>query len=282
MTYVDCPDKKEKHVHYENRINKLDKHYFFLTKDIHKLRKRSSKKKIIKSFTRIAICLNGKTIDDIPVESLDRVCFLLINDYDKVKYSELGMGPLNDGYLFAITQYRLDYNVFYLYNPKNEEYLPFLQYFMQKVKKDLTVFYTGCTSDGNQGILFSPETVVPKDAIADVIASNCNGKAHYVFINDCTSGGSIFDIPLVIKHNKPIKNLLSFSVEKDGTPESKQGRRSHGLLTFYFCKAINDRPDITPNDLIEQMNQDLRRFKIKFNCAITDQELANAPIFYTE
>lgn len=279
MTYVDRPDKKEKRIHYEKRIGKMDEHYFFTPKDFHELRKISTHKKLIKAFTRIAMRLNDLTPDDLPPGNLDRVCFLLINDYEKDKFNELGVGPLNDGYLFGINQYRMDFNVFYLYNPTSVEYSTFLDFFMKKTQKCLTVYFSGRNSDGNQGILFSKD-ILAKDTINDIIASGCNGKAHYIFIDDCLTGGTIFDIPSIIKQNKPIKNLISISIDKSSTPGYKQGKRTHGLLTFYLCKSVSEKPDINPNELIEKMNLEFRRFKLKFECSITDQELANMPVFY--
>lgn len=279
MTYVDRPDKKEKHPHYENKIEKLDKHYFFKAKDFHQIRKISTHKKLKKAFTRISMCLNDKMPAEVPIEGLDQVCFMVINDYEKDKISELGVGPLNDGYLFGITQYRMDFNIFYLYNSKIEEFTSFLAFFMKNTQKILTVYYTGRSADGNQGILFD-SGILSKDSIADIIASNCNGKARYIFVNDCPTGGTNFDIPSILHQNKPIKNLLSFSVDKTKSHGYKDAKRTHGLLTFYLCKTINDYPIINPNDLIEKMTQELRRFQIKFDCAITDQELANNPIFF--
>lgn len=281
INYVDCPNKKEKKIHYERRIEKLDKHYFFISKDIYKLRKRSSHKRLLKAFSRIAMKLNEKSPACIPIDCLDHVCLVLINDYRKDKFNDLKTTPLNDGYLFASTQFHMDYKIFYLYNCNVEDFSAFLSFFMKNTQKNLTVFYSGRTADGNQGIMF-PKGILSRDAIADIMASNCNGKAHYVFINDSPTGGTNFDITLALKQNKPIKNFLSFGVDKSKTPGYKEAKRTHGLLTFYICKAVDENPIINPNDLIEKMNTELRRFKLKFECAITDQELANSPIFYND
>lgn len=198
INYVDCPDKDEKNIHYQHRIEKLDKHYFFISKDIYKLRKRSSHKRLLKAFSRIAMKLNEKSPECVPVGCLDKVCLVLMNDYRKDKFNDLKTTPLNDKYLFAATQFHMDYKIFYLYNCNVEDFSAFLSFFMKNTQKNLTIFYSGRTADGNQGIMF-PKGTLSRDAIAEVIASICNGKSHYVFVNDSPKGGTNFDITLAFK-----------------------------------------------------------------------------------
>ena len=54
MSYVDTPDKKQKHPHYEHRTTKLDrKDNEFSSKKFQQVRKVSTHKNLLKSFGRI-------------------------------------------------------------------------------------------------------------------------------------------------------------------------------------------------------------------------------------
>ena len=282
MTYVDIPGKKQKHPHYEHRTTKLDnKNNHFTSRKFHKIRKVSTHKKLIESFGRIGMCLNNKSSSNIQIGDLNKVCFILINSYE-YKEHDLGVGPLNDGYLVGLKHHRLGYKVFYLYNPRSDEFTSYLSFFTKNTSHSLTVFYTGRDSmtSGTHGIEFSNGSL-STGVVGDIISQNCNGKAHVMFITDCCNGGSVFEINTVDPNtNKTPTNFLSFFVRKSHAPDSKECKRSHGIFTYYFCKIINECPSITPNRLIERMNQSLKRFGEVLSCEITDAKLAESPIFF--
>lgn len=270
MTYVDTPNKKQKHPHYEHRTTKLDlKDNEFSIKKFQKVRSVSTHKDLIKSFGRIGMCLNDKSETTIPTEELHKVCFVIINDYNK-EDKELGVGPLNDGYLIGLKHHRLGFKVFYLYNSKSEELSPLLSFFMKNTKDSLTVFYSG-RDNNSQGIEFNNGTL-EKESISEVISSNENKKIKIIFITDCLSGGSVFDI-----HN--CSNAIAFYVKKNDSNESKEIEKSHGIFTYYFCKIICENPSITPNRLVERMNPSLCRFNESFTCEFIDDKLGETPIF---
>ena len=56
------------------------------------------------------MCMNGKQSSDISVGDLDKVCFVLVNAY-KDTDDDLGISPLNDGYLVALNHYCLGFKV---------------------------------------------------------------------------------------------------------------------------------------------------------------------------
>ncbi|KAK8834520.1 hypothetical protein M9Y10_011215 [Tritrichomonas musculus] len=270
MSYVDTPEKKQKHPHYEHRTTKLDrKDNEFSSKKFHRVRKVSTHKKLLKSFGRISMCLNGKTPTSIPIGDLNKVCFILVNDYDD-EHNDLGVGPLNDGYLAGLKHHRFGYKVFYLYNSTSEEFSNFLGFFLKNTTDELTVFYSGLEDNG-QGIEFNSGSL-SKSSIGQVIANNCTGKPRVMFITDCIGGGSVFDI-------SSGSNLISLSVRKTNSPESKESKRSHGIFTYYLFKIFSDCPNITPNRLIERMNPSLQRFNEVFTCEMTDQQFCDSPIF---
>ena len=268
MSYVDSPDKKQKHPHYEHRTAKLDlKDNEFSSKKFQEVRKVSAHKTLLKSFGRIGMCLNEKMPSAIPTDDLRKVCLILIKDTDSVD-KELGVGPLNDGYLIGLKHHRLGFKIMYLYN--SGRLSTFLDFFLKNTTEALTVFFSG-RDQSNSSIEFK-DGVLTKSSISEVISKNNNPQLHVMFITDSLSGGSLFDI-------KGSSNMLSFWVSKSGEAESKEVERTHGIFTYYFCKMIGDCPNISPNRLIERVNPSLARFNEVFECEMSNKELGEAPIF---
>lgn len=268
MTYVDTPDKKQKHPHYEHRTTKLDlKDNEFTSKKFQQVRKTSTHKDLLKSFGRIGMCLNEKSPSVIPTEDLRRVCLILIKDTDEVD-KELGVGPLNDGYLIGLKHHRLGFKIMYLYN--SGRLATFLDFFMKNTTEALTVFYSGRDHESNS-ITFK-DGVLQKSTITDVISKNSNPQLRVMFITDSLSGGSFFNI-------NGSSNMISFWVRKTSDSDSKDAERTHGIFTYYFCKIIGDCPNISPNRLIERMNPSLTRFDEEFQCEMSNKDLGECPIF---
>ena len=271
MTYVDTPNKKQKHPHYEHRAAKLDqKDNEFSSKKFHQVRKVSTHKKLLKSFGRIGMCLNDKPASIVPTDNLDKVCFILVNDYDNGQ-NDLGVGPLNDGYLVGLKHHRLGFKVFYLYNSRSEEFATYLAFFMFRTSEALTVFYSGREGKGD-GIEFSNGSL-SKNYISEVISKNYNKNVRALFITDCIGGGSVFDI-------YGCSNMISLSVENKESLESKEYKRLHGIFTYYFSKITSDSPNITPNRLAERMNPSLNRFNEVFTYELSSEDLGDTPIFF--
>ena len=259
--------KKQEDPKYEHKTEKLDqKDNQFTSKKFHKIRKDSTRKIMLKSLGKIGLCLNDRDITDIPKTDLDKVCFILINDCDK----ELGVGPINDGYLIALNHKKMGYKVYYLYNALYLEFISFIWYFLDNTSDALTIFYSGKNKNG-EGIDFS-DTLLTKSSLNDVIVSNCNGKARVMFITDSLNGGSVFDI-------KGAKNVISFYVRKSSLCDNKQNKRSHGIFTYYFCKLTNECSTITPLELTEKMDDLLSRFEEVLEFDTTSEELGENPIF---
>lgn len=280
MTYVDTPDRKQKHPHYEHRTAKLDKkNHEFSSKKFHKVRKVSTEKKLLKSFERIGMCLNEKSSEDISTSELDKVCFILMNNYETAK-KELGVGPLNDGYLIGLYHHRLGFKVFYLYNSGSEEFKKFLGFFLRNTKHSLTVFYSGIEEreNGIEGIEFNNGSL-SRSSIGEIISEHLNCKAQVMFLTDCVGGGSVFDIE-GIKGESLGTNMISLYVSKGSSPESKESKRSHGILTYYFCKIINNCPNITPERLAQRISPSITRFDQTFKLEYTNQKLLDSPIFF--
>ncbi|KAK8899574.1 hypothetical protein M9Y10_001890 [Tritrichomonas musculus] len=280
-TCYDKPDKKQKHPHYEHRTTKLmRKNNEFSEKKFQNVRKISSQKKILKSFERIGRCLNHVSRNEMPKEGYDKVCLILMNNYEHDKHDPQ-VGVMNDGYLFGLYHHRLGFKVFYLYNCVQGNYPKYLQFFLIHTRENLTVFYSGRDSInmGCHGIEFKDKTVT-SNQFGRLIARDNNGLCKVVFVSDCIAGGSVFDISMVNKVEKPNPSgMVSFSVDKLADPNSKDGRRSHGIFTYYFCKFIYECPNITPQRLVERMNASLKRFNMTFSCESTSQSVADEPMY---
>lgn len=284
MSYVDSPQKKQKHPHYEHRSIKLDrKNNEFSSKKFHKVRNVSTHKKLLTSFGRIGMKLNDKPIRNIPIGDLNKVCFILMNDYEDdnnfyqyQKERELGVGPLNDGYLFGLKHHRLGFKIFYLYNSSSVEFENYLGFFLKNTTNELIVYYSG---RGNKcGIEFCHTQVLTSASIKEIISKNCNDISRVVFVTETLDGGSAFDFD-------ECKKVISLSVDKRNKVESpeneKENKRSHGIFTYYLCKIISECPCITPERLTERLKPSLDRFDETFICKYSNKELFEMPIYST-
>lgn len=277
--FYDKPNKDQKHPHYEHRSEKLyRKNNEFSDKKFQCVRRVSNKKKLVSSFKRIGKCLNEANISEVPTEDLQKVCLILINNYEHDKHDPK-IGAMNDGYLLGLQHHRLGFKVFYLYNCNCQQYPQFLEFFLKYTLQQLTVFYSGRDSivSGSHGIEFKDNTISCSE-FGKLISENYNGRCKAVFISDCTSGGSVFDISTVANGS----DIISLSVDKTTDPDSKEGRRSHGIFTYYLCKIFNECPNITPKRLCERMNPSVERFGENFVCQVTNHDSENQPIFKTE
>lgn len=280
MNFIDHLNKRQKNPQYEHRTEKLDyKNNQFSSKKFHHIRKASSHKKILKAFGKIGICLNDKVPEDIQKDDLDKVCLILINDYVDDRSNELGVGPLNDGYLIGIKHHRIGFKIFYLYNPYCYTFSGFLGYFLMNTQRVLTIYYTGRDGINQLGIQFKDHTL-KNDAISEIIIMNYNQKSHVIFINDCIKGGPLFNIhPILRKNQKPNKNMITLYVDKKSNQDSKENKRTHGIFTYYFCKIISDSPNITLEKLHYRMTAFLKRFDESFYFDITDNQMTVDPLF---
>ena len=277
----DKPNKNQKHPHYEHRISKMiAKNNEFSEKKFQSIRNISTEKKLLKSFKRIGRCLNHVSRDKMPTDGYDKVCLILINNFEHDKHDPK-IGPLNDGYLFGLYHHRFGFKVFYLYNCNQGNYPKYLQFFLVHTIENLTVFYSGrdTINFGSHGIEFVDKNV-SSNQFGQLIARDNNGRCKVVFISDCTTEGSVYDIQTVNKvNNLNPSDMLSFSVKKITDPDSKKGRRSHGIFTYYFCNFIYNDPSISPSRLIDRMNASLARFNETFVCESTNSMILNDQIY---
>lgn len=267
MTNVDEPDKKQLQSRYEHRVKKLNsKDNKFSSKKFQQARKVSSYKTLIKSFKRIGKLINNYSPSAFNPNNFEKVCFILINDYEE---KEMSVGPLNDGYLVGLKHHHFGFNIFFLYNSRIEDFTRFLAFFLRNTKKALTVFYSGRIDD-SEGIEFN-ENVLSKSCIEKIISDNCTGTERVMFISDCCGGGSVFDI-------HQCKNTISFAMKSSGSNDAHQ---FHGIFTYYFCRLINDCPGITLRRFIERMEASLNRFnEIKLLYEFSEKNLIDSQIFF--
>lgn len=266
VQFVDSPNKKQLHPHYEHRTRKLDeKNNQFTSKEFQKVRRVSTKRNLIKSFSRIGMCVNNLSISILPKKDLYNVCFIIINDYNR---KNIGVGPLNDGYLIGNNFFKKSYKIFYLYNASYKEFPVFLQFFMNNTINKLLVFYSG-KNDDFDGIEFINGSLT-KSYIEKLISfKNFNRNVKIIFVTDTAGSGSVFDV-------KRSSNSISFSVEKMGQNSCKY---SHGIFTFYLCKILSDCPNISPYMLIQKLNEPLNRFNEICKCDYSSEEQLEKPIF---
>ena len=252
-----------------------EKDHEFNEKHFQKTRRSSNREEIRESFGRIARYLNHVSRDEIPIEGLNKVCLILMNNFNSEQYDKYDpqIGPLNDGYLVALIHHRLGFKVFYLHNCKQGNYPKWVQFFMTHTSTNLTVFYSGHNADG---IEFKDKKVT-NEQISKLINGNDESKCKTLFISDCSEGGSVFNIENTPKDNS--KRLISLSIEKSYDPKSKESKRIHGIFTYYLCKFIYDQPNISPKRISQRMESSLKRFNSRIICETNNEQLQDQPIF---
>ena len=291
MTYIDAPNKKIKHPHYEHRTAKLEKqNQEFTKKQFQQLRKFSTHKKILKALGRISMCVNDKKSESIPSDSLFKVCFILCNTYDRDDY-DLGVGPLNDALMIASNYHRRGYEVFYLHNPRKSEFIDYCTFFLKNTQKTLTIFYSGRGKTiagsvngemcSNINAIVFDSGIIVEDELTKIVSQNSNSKAKITLITDSCNGGSPWNLSSVFKENHDFKSkIVSLSISNN-VPESENtaiDKKGQGLFTYYFCKYINEFPSIDPSQLCQKINPSLKRFN---ECVIferTTQDLEVLPL----
>ena len=279
-TCYDKPDRKQKHPIYEHKTTKMmRKNNEFTDKKFQNVRNVSNKKKILKSFKRIGRCLNNVSRETMPKNGYDKVCLVLMNNIEHKKHDPK-IGALNDGYLFALYHHRLGFKVFYLYNCIQGNYPKYLRFFLHNTTESLTVYYSGPgrTESGANGVEFR-DTYLTAYQLGHVISNDNNGKCKVIFVSDCTNSGSVFDISEVNKVKSNPSPMISISTKKSVDPDSKEGRRSHGILTYYYCKVIYDNPSIPIQRAIDRINCFINRFGQTVCCELTNQAIINGPVY---
>ena len=280
-TCYDKPDRKQKRPHYEKEAAKMmKKDNEFSDKKFQKVRNISNKKDILRAFRRIGRSLNRVSREEMPKEGYDKVCLILMNNINHTKHAPK-IGALNDGYLFGLYHHRLGFKVFYLHNCTQSNYPKYLRFFLHNTTESLTVYYSGPgkTESGANGVEFS-DTYLTAYQLGHVISHDNNGKCKVIFVSDCTSSGSVFDISEVNKvGNSCPSPMISISTNKSTDPDSKDGQRSHGILTYYFCKVIYDNPSIPVQRAVERINSFIDRFGQSVCLELSNRGILNDPIY---
>ncbi|KAK8897012.1 hypothetical protein M9Y10_014944 [Tritrichomonas musculus] len=234
---------------------------------------------VIESFHSIAKCLNKLTPSMLPKKPVDRVLFNLINTNKNV-------GCFNDAYLMSLIHRKLGYKIVFLYNTDLMTFLKFLEYFLTRTICSLTLYYSGtdCVSKIRHighGIKFMDKTVLTSVELGQFIGQKSNRKAFILVLSDCESGNCVFDMEACKKNGYPrSSDIVNFISHKSRlTPDQKA--RSHGILTYYFCKLIRQFPTICPKDMCDKLNEATKRFKLSFSFDTTcdDDRLATDIMF---
>ena len=248
------------------------------------------KKKIIKELKKIAICLNDKKLLDIQEEMFDKVCLIICNTYERKNF-DLHSGPLADGYIVAMNLKKLGYHVFFVHNPNRETFLTDLGFFLQKSLKSLIIYYSGRAtlipsrnvykiSEYDRALVFDQGYIVDGE-LSSVLARNANHKAKIVLISDCYEGNPVWDLLSKNMENTTIpQNIISISTDVITEPDMKSKiHRYHGYFTYRLFKIVEDKPDLTAEELATSINQLVKKFKQYISIETTTKGLERSSIF---
>ncbi|KAK8843076.1 hypothetical protein M9Y10_025267 [Tritrichomonas musculus] len=283
--FVDKPKKPEKHSAYVHKIVQLDKKdNQFSEKKFQEIHQISNNKEMNESLRRVGICLNKADLTKLPKKGVDKVCFILVNNYEK-DADGLGVGPLNDAYLFALIHKKLGYNIAYLYNPGLAKFVLSLEYFLEHTTSALTIYYTGRDSESkvsniSHGITFdNHKEIFSSIEFGKTVGQKWNGKCRIMILHDCSCGGSIFNMHSAKSTvNGPDIEIVSYTVNKKNL-KPKEKRLSQGLFTYYFCKLLRQFPNSTPQEMANMLTLSFERFKVGFIPVLSREKLNESPLY---
>lgn len=284
-----------KEIPYEKKLYKLNNN--FRKEKLAKYRNSSSVHKDLKAFCKIGKYLNDKKPYSLPRDNLSKVCFLIINTYNRKTY-KLGSGPINDGYMIAKLHHNRGYQVYFLHNPTRDQFKQFAAFFLKFTKESLTIFYEGrsTTLVGTEGdviqgqcdaMVFDLNYV--KDAeMGKTLENNANPDCKVVLISNCCNGPSIWclDSPCYQNYNLS-PNIISISAVKqlpkdnNDEPSKRKDSKSNdteGIFIYYLLKCEVQNPNITPNQISELINPELNKYGLSLYYYSTASNLDSKPL----
>jgi uncharacterized caspase-like protein len=153
--------------------------------------------------------MNDLGTDLLPIMSklptnLTRAVFIACNTYTRADYS-LGVGPMNDA--ITVSQYMksIGFTVYFIHNPKSEEFKQAVAHFLKYTQQQLLVYYTGHgasvndtngdEADQKDEALVFDDAFVTDDVLAKLLSdSGKPGNSRVLLLNDCCHSGSIWDL----------------------------------------------------------------------------------------
>lgn len=279
---------KIKEIPYEKKMHKLNNN--FREEKLVEYRNSSSIRKGMKAFCKIGRYLNDKNPDTISKEKLDKVCFLIINSYNRKTY-QLGSGPINDGYMVAKQHQLRNYYIYFLHNPSKSQFKKWTVFFLNNTQKSLTIFYEGrsTTLVGTEGdvikgqsdaIVFELDYLIDQE-MGELLSQNKNENCHVLLISNCCKGPSIWclDSERFLNFELPPNIVSISSINKASPPKKynkKNGKRSDfidGIFVYYLLKIEKENPNITPEEISKQMDPLLNKYELSFYHYCTSSSL---------
>ena len=278
---------KIKEIPYEKKMTKLN--YNFRDDKFAKYRNSSSIHKDLKAFCKIGRYLNDKSPSCISKDKVDKVCFLIINTYNRKTY-QLGSGPINDGYMIALQHYQRGYYVYFLHNPTKKQFETWASFFLKNTQKYLTIFYEGrsTTLVGTKGdvikgqcdaIVFELDYLRDQE-MGELLSQNTNKNCKVLLISNCCKGPSIWCLDSArfedIKLPPNITSISPMSESGESSEVYKKNKKEEdmdGIFIYHLLKIEKENPNITPNQLAEQIDPQLNKYGLSLYHYSTSSDL---------
>lgn len=227
-------------------------------------------------------------ITTIPA-TLDKACFIICNTYTVPKYA-LGVGPMNDAITVAKCHKDCGYQVFFLHNTSDKEFLSYLPLFVKRTKKELTIYYTGYATNiktNDQDEINVESMIFDNGSVSDnkffnCIAENSNGKARILLIADCCHAGILWDMQLAQKNSISLpQNILSLYSTKISETAKKTaiGKKSQGIFTYFLSKILKENKQATVDQISTEINPQLKIYNEVLMHNETTPSLIDRPLF---
>jgi hypothetical protein len=228
-------------------------------------------------------------INRLPRE-FTKVCFICVNTYRSYRQA-IGVTPIGDAVSLAKCAKYFEYEVFYVHNPHAQNFMDYLNYFLEHATKHLIVYYVGqgtTQQDLDRTIPRTADDAFSFDdaAVEDIefldsltIAKNPSNRV--TLITDTCRPDTAWNITSTeMKGRNLPPGILTLSAQPTAATSKQMMARcqSQGIFTFNLTKQLKANPKITPEELAAKMAEPMAEFAQVFTVGATSPDSITEPI----
>lgn len=222
--------------------------------------------------------LENLNLDEF-TEEIERACLIVVNN-SIAKYAQYNAALIEDAIKIAEFCKEINYEIFYLVNPPQKQFLKWVDLIFKLTKDHLFFFYaihgtvlkkegdSFCIADGN----------VLDAVILEHLIEHKNQESKVTFLTQSLSSDPFFDLEDIIDIPQ---HVLSFSLTTDllSTHVADEDVQKGVDFTSKFCKAVLHKPSITPRELKEELNTVLSELSVVVYLSRSTVEDLDIPLF---
>lgn len=233
----------------------------------------------LKNIQKIGTDVVNMSCHSLP-NNMNKVAFIVVNQYLGTPIS-LGDAPLNDGSHIAKMFSLFGYQVFYMLDPKCDNFISKFNYFLENTQNELIFYYVGHGANDcqlNEKAFIFKDKNIDRFTLSYSLHKVKNNNLKLILISDCCYAGSILDFDHI--YRLPAKLLTITST--NGRQKARQliyDRKEQGIFTFYFIEALMHDPSLTAQDCRAILKPKLKNFSQTVTISSSNREILKQPIF---